>query len=310
MRAVTRPAVLLVALALLVVLVVGCRRPEDGTNTASIDVGGRERTYLYRLPPGHDPSRTEKWPLVIMLHGQFGTGERMEDGSQASGPADRHGFVVIYPDGVDRSWNDMRGSTKASEQNIDDVAFVKALIDRFIAERGVDPARVFVAGMSNGGMLAFRLACELSDRVTAVAAVAALMPTNGSEACQPSRGVPMMIFSGEADPIVPYGGGTVARDAGVVLSADETRARWKTLNGCTTDEPPLTMDPASDDTSVTLTRSTGCRDKADVAFYTVRGGGHTWPGGDGAFPEIVTGKTTEDVDATEEALHFFELHPR
>ncbi len=287
----------------------GCRRPQDGTVASSIEVAGRERTFLYRLPPGHAATAAKKWPLVLFLHGQMGSGMQMERSSRASDAADRHGFVVVYPDGVDRSWNDRRGATKASEQGVDDVAFVRALIDRFVAEQGVDADRVYVAGMSNGGMMSFRLACELSDRIAAFSPVASLMPVNGADTCSPVRPVSVMIVAGVDDPLVPYGGGTVARDRGDVLSTDETRARWVALDGCASADVTRTLDPTDDGTRVHEVRHTQCRDGAEVALYSVEGGGHAWPGGDGsALPELVVGVTSTDLDTTEEQLRFFERH--
>ncbi|MBX3228183.1 MAG: dienelactone hydrolase family protein [Labilithrix sp.] len=299
------------AVVLVAVVTSGCRnRPDEGTEEATIDVGGRERSYLYRLPPGHGADPTATWPLAILLHGQLGRGVNMEDQAHASSVADREGFVVIYPDGVDRSWNDYRGVTKASEQKVDDVAFIRALVDRFVAEREVDPKRVYVAGMSNGGMMSFRIACELGDRVAAIGAVGALMPANGADTCAPARPVSAMVIAGTEDPIVPYGGGTVARDLGEVLSGDATRARWVTLNACEPADPPRTIDGRDDGTRVVETRYPRCLEGSEVVFHAVEGGGHSWPSGDGAFPEIVTGKTSLDVDATEELFRFFARHTR
>ena len=306
------PAPRPVALAFAVLLAAsatGCRHPQDGTVESAVEVQGRERSFLYRLPPGHTTvGRT--WPLVVYLHGQMGTGMQLERSSGASDAADRHGFVVVYPDGVDRSWNDRRGATKASDQGVDDVAFVRALIDRFVAEHGVDPDRVYVAGMSNGGMMSFRLACELGDRIAAFSPVGALMPVNGAEACRPARPVPMLLVVGTDDPLVPYGGGTVARDRGEVLSAEATRAHWVSVDGCSAAEDNRTLDAHDDDTRVLESRRSACLAGSEVVLLSVEGGGHTWPGARGELPELLVGKTSTEIDATEEQLRFFEAHPR
>lgn len=278
----------------------GCRHPEEGTVRSGMLAGGRERSFLYRLPPGHTTTGETKWPMVVMLHGRLGDGINMEKMSEASEAADRHGFVVVYPDGIDRAWNDSRGTTKASEENVDDVGFIDALIERFIALKAVDPDRVYVAGMSNGGILAYRLACELGDRIAAISPVAALMPSKGADACRPARPVSVMIVAGTDDPIVPYDGGSVL-DRGTVLSADETRTRWAMLDGCA---------PAAESRSDEIheLRHTQCGDDAEVVLYSVQGGGHAWPGGNGAFPELIVGRTSMAIDTTEEQLRFFERH--
>lgn len=291
----------------------GCRRakPEAGDLEGSITSGGIERTFLYRVPATLDAA-SKPWPLVIALHGRGGTGAGQEALSHLSDVADREGFIVVYPDGVEKSWADGRPGSPAQEQGVDDVAFVSSLIDHFVAEEGADPGRVFVAGMSNGGMMSYRLGCDLSGKVAAIGPVAGLMYTGLADVCAPGRPVPVLVFAGTADPIMPYAGGAVGSDTGGdVLSAEETRARWAALDGCTDDavkssEPDL--DP-EDGTTVTREAHTACEGSSEVLLFTVEDGGHTWPGGDQYLNEKIIGKTTRDIDASEALWAFFQSHP-
>jgi polyhydroxybutyrate depolymerase len=294
-------------------LCAGCLRskPEPGDLEGSLTSGGFERTYLYRLPATLEPA-DKPWPLVIALHGRGGDGAGQESLSHLSDVADREGFIVVYPDGVDKSWADGRPGSPAEEQGVDDVAFVSDLIDHFVATEGADPGRVFVAGMSNGGMMSYRLACDLSGKVAAVGPVAGLMYTGLADTCAPGRPVPILLFAGTADPIMPYAGGPVGSDTGGdVLSAADTLARWAALDGCT-DSAEKTSEPdAAPDDGTTVTRDahTACDQGAEARLYTIEDGGHTWPGGDQYLNEKIIGKTSRDLDASDVLWSFFQSHP-
>lgn len=287
---------------------VGCKHAEDGTVKGAIDVGSRERTFVYHEPSSW--SADQKWPLVVALHGRMGDGIGQEHLTHMSRVADREGFIVVYPDGFRRSWHDDRNYGPAAEHDIDDVAFISALIDRFVNEHSADPERVYVTGTSNGAFMSFKLACELSDKIAAVGPVVGLMPENAVTTCKPARPVPMMMFVGTEDPLVPYGGGDVADDHGRALSAQDTRARWATLNGCDDVDFVQTIDAVDDDTRVSEARHSHCKEEAEVVLFSVEGGGHTWPNGVQYLPAAVIGKTTRDVDASEELWSFFRTKRR
>jgi polyhydroxybutyrate depolymerase len=247
-------------------------------------------------------------PLVIALHGRLGQGRNQAKLTGLDAVADEAGFIVVYPDGVNRSWADGRGTTPADRQGVDDVGFLSTLIDDFIAKHGVDPHRVYVTGMSNGGMMSFRLACELSGRVAAIAPVAALMSEKLADTCKPSRPVPVMAVAGTEDPLVPFHGGPVSGDRGPVLSAADTFTRWAAWNGCPSGVPTVTKleDRAPDDgTRVRREALTNCRDGSEVVLYAVEGGGHTWPGGQQYLRESLIGRTSKDVDASRAIWAFF-----
>ncbi|MBK8256268.1 MAG: esterase [Polyangiaceae bacterium] len=302
-----------ITLAGLLLLAAGCRKakPAAGDLTGSLLSGGVERTYVYRLPTSLDPAQ-KPWPMVLALHGRLGTGAQQEQLTHFSTLADKEGFIVVYPDGVEKSWADGRPGSPAQEKGIDDVAFLSALIDEFVNNQGADKTRVFVAGMSNGAMMSYRLACDLSDKVAAIGPVAGLMYTGIVDTCKPKRPVPVMIFAGTEDPLMPYEGGPVGSDTGgEVLSAVKTLETWAKLNGCQgepTQSTPTDADP-NDGTTLTLSTASGCSAGAEVKLFTVNEGGHTWPGGNQYLPEGFIGKTSRDVDASQTLWEFFKAHP-
>jgi polyhydroxybutyrate depolymerase len=236
----------------------------------------------------------------------------MESITHLDAVADEEGFVVAYPDGLQMGWNDGRVETPAGRRGADDVGFLSALIDHFVAEYAADPARVYVAGISNGAMMSLRVACDLAGKVTAVGAVAGLHP-EALGTCRPARPIPVVLFAGTADPIVPYAGGPILGDRGRVLSAPDTFARWATLDGCTSEtltaDLPHTL--ADDRTRTRRLTHPRCVGGAKVVLYSVEGGGHTWPGGKQYLPEQVIGYTARELDASREMWRFFaEVAPR
>jgi polyhydroxybutyrate depolymerase len=298
------------ALALAATSLLGCRpKPTCGPADSGCDGEGRilqgtnVRTFRYHLPKNRADSR----PLLIALHGGGGDGKGMMKIAGLGALSDAEGVVVVYPDGISRSWNDGRGATDAAHEGADDVAFLSALIDSFVSTYSVDPRRVYVTGLSNGAMMSFRLACDLSGKITAIAAIAGLMPEPLLARCAPSRPVPVLLFAGKDDPLVPYGGGPITGDRGRVASAAATIARWAELDKCAgapllADEPDT--DPR-DHTRVKREERPGCAGSARVVLYTVEGGGHTWPGGRQYLPEPVIGRTSRDIDANTIMWAFF-----
>lgn len=302
------------ALLSLLALAAGCRRNKaaPGDLTGTLTVGDRARTYLYHVPGTLDPAK-KPWPLVVALHGRFGDGVSQERLSGFTPLADKEGFLVVYPDGVDRSWNDGRPGSPAAEQGVDDVGFLSALIDVFVKDHGADPARVFVTGMSNGAMMTQRLGCDLSEKVAAIGAVAGLLSVGTAKTCAPKRPVPAILFFGTEDPLMPYGGGSVGSDVGGdVLSANDNRKKWADLDGCTDSPSPVALPDtdASDGTTVTRTAHGACKEGSEVILYSVEHGGHTWPNGPQYLGERIIGKTTHDIDASALSWAFFQKHPK
>lgn len=274
------------------------------TGSGSLEHGGRTRTFHYHLPPQVRPEA----PLVLALHGRFGQGKGMARHTGLDALADEGGFIAVYPDGVDRSWADGRGTSPADQQGVDDVGFLTALVDDFIQQFGADRRRVYAAGMSNGAMMSYRLACERADRFAAIAPVAALMGQALAAGCAPARPVSVLAIVGTEDPLVPIQGGEVSGDRGPVLSAAESRLKWAALNGCE-GEPAVSLEPErapGDGTRIRREAHGPCREGSEIVFHIVEGGGHTWPGGTQYLPKALIGRTSQELDASRTLWEFFQ----
>jgi polyhydroxybutyrate depolymerase len=232
---------------------------------------GLERTFRVHLPTGYDGSAPA--PLVLMFHGGGGSGRQLEERSADMNPiADREGFVAVYPDGtgIVRTWNGGGCCGPAVTNDVDDVGFVSAMLDRIDAELCVDRSRFYASGMSNGGILSHRLACEIPERFAAIAPVAG---AEMAPSCAPSASVPLMHIHGSLDGHVPPPGGDGCGPAGVPFPplADTMETR-RTVNGC-----DASTEEAFVEGDGTCIRYTGC--DADVVRCLIEGGGHNWPGG-------------------------------
>jgi polyhydroxybutyrate depolymerase len=273
-------------------------------------VGGHERRYLVYTPAGLSPGAA----LVIVLHASEMNGRRMRQltGYEFERLADKHGFAVVYPYGYRHNWNDCRrhAAFAAKRENIDDVGFIRSLIARCVADHGVDPARVYAFGYSNGGHMAFRLAIEARDAITAIAAVAANLPAPDSSSC-PQHGATarVMLVNGTRDPINPYLGGLVTifgfASRGEVLSSVASAEAFARRNGVASAPVQARLPPASpgDPTSVeTLTWTSD--GKPVCRLYTIIGGGHVVPQPAFRFRRLFG--TTSSFNAPREAWSFFE----
>jgi polyhydroxybutyrate depolymerase len=284
--------------------------------SGSLMVNGLKRTYIIHLPAAVNTMM----PLVIVLHGGGGKGKSMVKltNSGFDKLSDKKGFIVVYPDGIDKHWNDDRNGSETGyvthEKNIDDVGFISALIDELIMKYNIDSKRVYVTGMSNGAIMSYRLGCELSGKIAAIAPVAGNIPEN-LQNCRPSNPVPVLAINGDKDPLVPYDGGEVTgpfgkKKLGKVLSTHESILFWVKTNGCSS-KPVVTDVPDNDrddGTRVQKLQFMNDRNNCDVIFYTIKGGGHTWPGGYQYLGEWIVGKTCRDIIATGVIWEFFEKH--
>lgn len=272
--------------------------------------GGLTRTYHVLVPVGLAPD--EPAPLVLALHGGGGRGDRLPSltEGQLRREADRRGWLVVLPDGVGRGWNDGREVTAAPRRDVDDVAFLAALLDRVAEDYAVDPRRVYVTGISNGGFMSITLALRLSERIAAAAPVTASLQKD-LEALIPTRPVPILFMNGTEDPLVPYDGGQVrvlGRARGEILSTDASAAHFRALAGCTAPTKTRALpDLAPDDGTRVHVESTP-RCAAAVVVYRIDGGGHTWPGGRPSLPQAWVGRVSRDIDATRHIFDFFAAH--
>jgi polyhydroxybutyrate depolymerase len=253
--------------------------------------------------------------LVIALHGGGGTATQMMGFSRFNAIAAREGFAVAYPDGTGRRWNDGRVFRGRGETDADDVGFVRAVVAD-IAAKGtmLDRRRIFAAGISNGGFMSLRLACEAADLVAAVAPVTATMPGDLGPRCRPTAPVAVLVINGTADPLVPYAGGHVRAmfgRRGAIWSTERTISFWAGHNRCAT--PPDVRALADRDSAdgsrvieVLYARCAGAR----VRLLRIEGGGHTWPGGAQYLPMAWIGPTNRDIDASETIWRFFKAAGR
>jgi polyhydroxybutyrate depolymerase len=281
---------------------------EKGT----IRVGDLDRTYRVYVPPGASASP----PLVIAFHGSMDSSEGMRraTGYEFDRLADAHGFVVAYPQGFEGHWNDCRkvADYAARKRNIDDLALFDTLIARLQAEHGIDPARVFVVGLSNGGHFVFRLALERPDRIAGAAAFGANLPTDDNSVCV-AKGPPppIMLVNGTEDPINPYGGGVVTvfgfGNRGTVRSARETADYFARRLGA---GEPVTNQLASttQGDSTSADRLAWGEPGREVVLFSINGGGHVVPQPVYS-PQRILGRVTSAINGPEQAWTFFSRQP-
>jgi polyhydroxybutyrate depolymerase len=277
----------------------------------SLEVDGRTRTYKLHVPASYTAS--EPMPLVLVLHGRLGTGRSTIELTHFDKTSDAHGFMAVFPDGLHRSWADGRGATDSDKDGVNDVHFLSELIHKLLSDYRIDPSRVYVTGISNGGFMSQRVACELADQVAAVGIVAATMGEHTADACRPTKPISVMLLQGSKDPLVPIQGGPMGRNGsrGTILSLEATAQKWVSLDACnSTPESSALPDNAGDGTIVRKQAYSGCKGGSEVIRYAIEGGGHTWPGGKQYLPEMFIGKTTRNLDASEALWDFFSHHAR
>ncbi len=256
-------------------------------------------------------------PLVVAFHGGSADAGAMRKLTNLDARADREGWVVAYPNGVEGHWNDGRGvdSYPAHRDDVDDVGFVGRLVDRLAETAGVDAERVYATGFSNGGMFVHRLAIARPDLVAAIAPVAGTVARPLLDP-GPRAPVPIFMIHGTADRMVPYDGGPVggpSESRGEVASVEETAARWRAANRCRREAEEETL-PHRDEDEPTRVRIATWRaaapDGAEVVVGTVVEGGHTWPGGLQYRPQRFIGHTARDLKASDAIFEFFARHSR
>lgn len=275
-----------------------------------MEFGGHRRSWLAYIPA----AKAERPALVLVMHGSLGDGEGMRSATRFSFDvlAERHGFVVVYPDGYQQHWNDCRAGADyaANLENIDDVGFLRALVQRMVVEQGVDPARVFATGLSNGGQMAYRLGLEAPELVAGIAAMAASLPVPASSDCQPSgRAVAALVMNGTEDPVNPYDGGVVEifgnSSRGEVMSSLDTAAYWAGLAGHTgPGELRVWSDRVPDDGTRVESTEWLMPGQVPVSLVTIKGGGHTVPHPVFSLPRIL-GPTSHEMDGAEVVWRFF-----
>ncbi|MCV7402105.1 polyhydroxybutyrate depolymerase [Mycobacterium fragae] len=276
-----------VAILGVVLVVAGCLTRQttepstfiDGTSVHTINVGGLERTYRLYKPKGLPPSA----PLVVMLHGGFGSGQQAEKAYGWDDLADASKFVVAYPDGLNRAWNVDGGGCcgRPAKEGVDDVAFITAVVGDIGRNIGVDPSREYATGISNGGIMSYTLACR-TDVFAAIGPDAATQ----LDRCKSPHPTSIMHIHGTADRLVRYEGGRGEGWAHIDgPPVPKVNAFWRNVDHCGA--------PAISTSGSVTTSIAGCPDNRSVELVTVDGGGHQWP-----------------RFATEKLSEFFADHPR
>jgi polyhydroxybutyrate depolymerase len=278
----------------------------------TIAINGVTRTYTAQLPD-QKPA-----PLVIVLHGNTQTGADMASRTSWPGVAKREKFGVVFPDGLHRAWADLRPNAeragRAPPEGTDDVGFIVALVEKFIADGSADPKHVYVTGISNGGAMTMTMICARADLFAAAASVIINLTDESARACHPSRPVPMLMMNGTADPLIPYQGGRGTSRFAVAgfWSTQRTLGFWRRANGCETQDADADdlgdRDPADQSTVTRI--SSRCPAGRDVVLYRINNGGHRMPGRfpDARFPRLVNymlGPQNRDIDGAETIWGFF-----
>lgn len=262
------------------------------TSVETLEHDGITRSYRLHLPPNFDPQ--ESLPLVFNLHGFTSNAFQQEAYSEMNLVADTARFIVCYPNGVGQAWNVgwSFGSTA------DDIGFISAMIDEFAENYNINTDRVYSCGMSNGGFMSYHLACNLSERIAAVASVTGSMVPGSIEECAPVISRPIMEIHGTADATVPYGG-----SANIALPIEAVVDHWVTTNDClivsdTTDYPDINT---GDNSTASRIDYSDCEGDKMVSFIKVFNGAHTWPGASITF----IGTTNQDFNASSTIWNFF-----
>lgn len=283
------------------------QRAAAGNQEKTIAVDGRTRSYVLHVPPQYDGRKP--LPLVIVLHGGGGNAVQAERMSGFSGKGDREGFFVAYPDGNGRlrtrllTWNSGNCCGYAHSQKVNDVEFIRAMIANIERDVRVDAKRIYATGMSNGGMMSYKLGCELADKLAAIGPVAGALNV---EKCEPSQPLSVVAVHGTEDQHVLFAGGKPKVQADRAPRVDKSAAYamefWRKVNGCAEDPKKEVRGIVREETY------SGCRNGTEVKLYAIEGEGHTWPGG--AAGRARADRPTRAFSATDAIWEFFAAHPK
>jgi polyhydroxybutyrate depolymerase len=242
----------------------------------SMQLDGYQRTYLLNLPPNYNDS--SNFPLVIALHGLAGSASQMEQDYGLTAKSNSAHFILVYPEGMRsdgilgiRTWNAGACCDFAMQHNVDDVHFIKQLMAKLMDSYKINPKRIYVTGMSNGAMMTYRLACELSPQLAAIAPVSGTLLT--LQPCTPARAVPVLHIHSAIDTKVPYAGGYGLANY-YFPPVDSTLRVWAGIDQCN-----VTPQLITEASLYTQTQYMNCSANTTVQLYLTKDGGHSWPGG-------------------------------
>lgn len=288
---------------------------EDGlfvrTKKYTMTWQGYQRTYLVHTPPASKIKGA--LPLLFNIHGGGGTarGNVKLTFGRFDRLADQDGFIVVYPNALEKNWNDGRKSSYVTEwqKDIDDVGFIVAIIDDLKKKYTIDEERIFTTGMSNGGFMSSRLICDKAEIFRGAAILTATLSSDYLPSCKPSKPVAVLVMNGTADKLVPYDGGQVMvlrKPRGNIIATVALMKFWEEQNGCTERKQDVELpDTSNDGTTVTRIEYGNCKDRGALVLYKINGGGHTWPGGKQYLGRFIIGNTSRDIVACDVIWNFF-----
>ncbi|WP_298481166.1 PHB depolymerase family esterase [uncultured Maribacter sp.] len=306
------------------ILLFGCIKREDNTNQETekgllqnqkINISGESREYHIYVP-----ATPENAPIVVLLHGHSGSSDQILGLENTKAPfsvwlniAEQENIILLVPNGKigasgHQGWNDCREEADGNPTT-DDVAFISNLIDTTISSYNANPEKVFINGISNGGHMSYRLAQEIPNKLKAFAAIVASKPVN-STCTDSTTPISALIMNGTEDPLVPYNGGQVNGDRGLVFSTEETVAYWVNRNNTQT-TPIITNLPntnTTDNSTVTKYSYTNGTNNSEVVFYKITGGGHTEPSLEeryGTIYKLIVKEQNGDIEMAEKVWDFF-----
>jgi polyhydroxybutyrate depolymerase len=279
---------------------------ESGDYEREINMGGKRRRYELHVPPLYN--RNKPMPVILNFHGGGGRGATARLESRMDLKADQAGFIAVYPDGTGvlderfLTWNAGSCCGYAMDNKVDDVGFIRALLDDLSKIFNIDQERIYATGLSNGGMMCYRLACELSDRIAAIAPIGGVL---GLDDCAPKRPISIMHFHGTSDNNSPYQGGVGKQSVSKTnfRSVPNNIEWWVRRNGAK--DTPVEKLQRNDVTIVTYR----AKDETEVILVTIYGGGHTWPGGRRMVKKSRVGAISESTSANDMMWEFFKRHP-
>jgi polyhydroxybutyrate depolymerase len=284
-----------------------------GSHRVEIQYGGLGRSYVVHVPP--KAAGANALPVILNFHGAGSNADQQERYSGMDATADREGVVAVYPNGTGRgtralTWNAGGCCAYAERNKIDDVGFTKALLDDLASRVHIDRTRAYATGISNGGMMAFRLGVEASDRIAAIAPVEGALMVEVSALPRP---MPLIVFHSLDDPWVPYSGSSrlyawFAHLAAAYPAVDDTIARWRGFDGCPADTKvgaALKGAAGSPDAGNSATRYewAPCGDGSRIVLWKLAGSGHVWPGTSHAVSWL--GRGTQVINANDQMWQFF-----
>ncbi len=273
-----------------------------GDNYGQLTDQGKSRTYYFYTPKSYNPDRP--MPLVLVFHGDDGSGHSMADVTRFNDLAEQKSFIVVYPDAIDHRW-----TAKGSSSKVSDVSFVSALIDHLKQTLNVDNRRIYATGFSRGGILTQALACRLPDKIAAFASVAGALPAQLKAHCQPQTPVSMLMINGTNDKDVHYDGDDNSQGKGLV-SIPDTVSFWRSHDQCPSPNQTLQLPQPnpSDHFKLKTSQGSGCIGGSEVVQLAVVDGGHFWPGGATEDPKLKQVNNQLGFKATDKIWEFFQRH--